>query len=92
MSTEKEIFKTKNGKTIEIDPALLIDTIDIVNNMVNAHAALLRSVKDIISMYAKNGFDPDTTAEIAIEFHRRAADKAKTLVTMENDKNEKEKT
>lgn len=91
MNTEKETFVTKTGKTIEIDPALLIDTIDIVNEMVNAHVALLKTVKDIIAMYTKNGFDLDTCGEIALELQRRAADKANTLVTMEDGKNE-EKT
>lgn len=75
----KEIIKTQEGKSIDLDPNLLVDSIDHVNIMVNAHGMIIRSVRALIKMYVDSGMKPDEAAAVAMEFQRRAGKKANEL-------------
>lgn len=89
----KETIETRTGKTIKIDPGLLVDSVDTVNDMVNANVMLLNSVSKLIKLYIAGGVNPDEAGEIALEFHRRAADKARSMVKYEEeDSNEESET
>lgn len=72
--------KKKQDLPIEIDPAVLLDCIDEVDIMVNAHVNLLQAVKRLVLKFRKNGLSPQQATAAAFELHKRASNKANSLV------------
>lgn len=71
---------TKTKETIDVDPTLLMDSIDEVNKLVNSHVVILETIRDLIKKYMESGMKPDEAAGLAMTLHKRAAEKARDLV------------
>lgn len=77
---ETEVKDVTNETKIEVDPAILLDSIDEVNALVDSHVKILTTVKDLIQKYVKAGMKHDEAASVALTLHKRAADKARDIV------------
>lgn len=93
MSEEKmngiiEKITTSNGKTIEVDPSFIMESIDDVGSMLDGQLAIIKSVKAIIKRGIAKGMTPSDASQVALELQRRAATKANSLVNFDDDKKE----
>ena len=78
-----EPMKLPNGEELAVDPMLLIESIDDVSAITNAHAQILTAVKSIVQRAIASGLKPDEAAGIALTLQQRAQQKANTLVHMD---------
>lgn len=72
--------KNNDTREINIDPAVLLDCLDEVNALVNAHVQILFAVKTLLTKFLKSGMSHEDAAAAALTLHKRAADKASSLV------------
>ena len=75
-------LKLPNGKDLTVDPMLLIESINDVSAITNAHAQILTAVKNIIQRSIASGLKPDEAAGLALTLQRRAQKEANTMVHM----------
>lgn len=76
----EDITGDKKTEPVEIDPNLLLDSIDEVDILVKSHVALLKAMKRLIWKYAQAGVEPEKCVAIAYMLNKRAANKAANLV------------
>lgn len=75
MSNEKE--------PLNIDPNILLNSIDSIDILVQANVKILETVRSIIKNCIDSGMDQDTAASVAIAIQQYAAEKSKNLVSYE---------
>lgn len=83
---KNEAITIQDGTTINVDPKLVVESIDDVNAMFEGHVQLLNAVKSVINRFVADGMSPEDASAVAIEFHRRAAEKANQTVHIGDDK------
>lgn len=72
--------KVKKEKKLNVDPATLLDSLKEVDILVDCHVKLLETVKKLIQKYVKSGMEHDQAAMLAVTLHKRAAEKARSMV------------
>lgn len=81
MSEKKEIetITTASGAKIDLDPAIMIECLDDVDDMVNGHLSIISAVEAIIKRFIAAGLSEDEAAMVAMELQRRAGKKANNM-------------
>lgn len=87
MNQEKERIPLANGSDVEVDPTLLIESVDDAAMLLEAHIKILTATKAIIKRGISYGLKPDDAAAVAMELSRRAGKKAGESVHMEDEPN-----
>lgn len=72
--------ENEKNENLEIDPNLLIESIDDVHALEQAHETILKAMKSMTWRFMKGGMKPDEAAMAAYTLHRHAAEKARTKV------------
>lgn len=91
MKTENAMGEEVNVGSVDVDPAVLLDSIDEVNMMVDAHVNLLKAMKSLVWKFKKSGLSPEQATAVAFELHKRASNKANDLVPNGEPEDEVEK-
>ena len=72
--------KVNETKDIDLDPELVVDSIDAINEMVECNAKIYAAVGSLIKKYTNSGMSLEDATAVAIELQRRAGKKASEMV------------
>lgn len=72
---------SEEKKTINVDPNILLDSMDELDILINCNVKILETVKSLIKKYTSTGMDQNTSASVAVTLQKHAAEKAKSMVS-----------